>query len=167
MGTVGEANVDGGLKEGVASTIGSEVRDGMFHAVSGWLEKQGNPDVRRERMAMWQRINAALPSGKLKDWHGKSQWLAEIDAKVAGWSGGGKDVLWKAAKGVIAAEFPPALFLPDNTPSILDAWSARLGGIAGEALIKGGVNVKQRMDQALLSILSGAAMRPIVQGAKV
>lgn len=143
--------------------LGGEVKDGMFHAVAGWLEKQGEPDVRKERMAMFQRIHDALPSGKLKEFHEMGRGFAELDAKVAGWSGEGKNILWKVAKGAITAEFPPALFLPDNTPSILDAWMARIGGVVGEAVIRGGVGARERIDQIMVSMTS-SGMKPLAQG---
>lgn len=166
--STGETGVDAlPTKEGTASTIGAEVRAGMLGAVARWLETQGKMDVRAERMAMFHRIDDALPPGKLKDWHGRGQWLAEQDAKVAGWSGRGKDALWRVAKVVIAAEFPPVLLLLDNAPSILDAWSARLGGFIGEAMIKGAVSGRARIDQAMAAITSGRAMRPLMQGGMV
>lgn len=152
------------VKEG--RSLGGEVKDGMFHAVAGWLEKQGKPDVYKERMAMFQRIHDALPPGKLKEIHEMGRGFAEFDARVAGWSAEGKVAVWTLAKDVIAAEFPPVLLLPNNAPSIIDAWSARASGFIGEKAIQGTVaagegikGVRGRIDSAMTSILSGSAMR--------
>lgn len=162
MSSAGEVT-DEGLFTKEDRSLGSMVKDGMFHAVARWLEQQGTPDVRKERFKMWQRIDQALPPGRLKDWHGRAQWFADLDAQVAGWSGKGKNFLWKVTRRVIAGEFPPVLLLPDTTPSILDAWSARIGGAVGEAVIKGGISTRQRIDQIMASMSLGA-MKPLTQG---
>lgn len=157
-------------KEDAKGSISAEVRKGMLHTAGEWLKKHDNLDVYETRMGMWQRIHNALPSGKLKEIHGKTQGFAELDAKVAGWSGRGKDAIWMLVKDVIAGEFPLVMVLPNKAPSIIDALSVQASGFIGEKAIRGSVaavegakgtfsTVRSKIDSAMSSILSGSAMR--------
>ncbi len=179
MNNTGEDKLDEAVsqKERQASTLGEEVQKGMLHAAGEWLKQHDNLDVYEARMAMWQRIHDALPTGTLQDLHGKTRGLAELDAHVADWSGRGKDFVWTLAKDVIAAEFPPVLLLPNKAPSIIDALSAQASGFIGEKAIRGSVaayegakgaigTVRGRIDTAMTSILSGSAMRLASAGGK-
>lgn len=156
-------------------SLHAQVSEGMLQAAGRWMKEHGDPDVYAARMAMWQRIHDALPPREFKEFHEKGRGLAELDAKVAGWSGRGKDLVWTLAKDVIAADFPPVLLLPNNTPSIIDALAAQTSGYLGEAAVKGGVaayegakgaigTVRNRIDSAMTFIISGSAMRAAPAG---
>ncbi len=156
---------------GAERSLHAQVSEGMQHAAGRWLKEHSHLDVRKERMEMWQRIHDALPAGKLKEFHGKGQWLAELDAKVAGWSGGIKDTVWVLARDVIAAEVPLVMFLPGNTPSVIDALSAQASGFIGEKAIQGTVaavegvkGARGRIDAAMASILQGPATKSVPVG---
>lgn len=156
--------------EGGNGTLGREVRNGMFHAFAEWVrEHGGQANVREARMHMWEQIQNALPSGSLKDLHGNTRRIAEIDAQVAQWTAQGKDWVWGIARNVIAPEFPAVLVLPHDTPSVIDAFTARASGNIGEAVIKGSVAAykgvegalgatRRRIDAAMASIRSGSAV---------
>lgn len=172
MAMVGEDNLDTlAGKEGQTNPLGEEVQKGMFQAAGRWLKEHGHLDVQKVRMAMWQRIHNALPPGKFKEFHEKGQWLAELDAQVAGWSGRGKNLVWTLAKDVIAPEFPLVMVLPNNAPSIIDVLSAQASGFIGEKAIQGTVSavegvkgVRGRIDAAMASILPRPAMKSVPLG---
>lgn len=172
MTIAGEDNLDSfSGKEGQTNPLGEEVQKGMFQAAGRWLQEHSHLDVRKERMAMWQRIQNALPPGRLKDFHRNGKWLAELDAQVAGWSGRGKNAAWTIAKDVIAPEFPLVMVLPNNAPSIIDALSAQASGFIGEKAIQGTVSavegvkgVRGRIDAAMASILPRPAMKSVPLG---
>src|SRR3989344_9480614 len=135
--TVGQGDERGArIRQRVAEEVGTRVDEGLDRMELG--------SVHDEIVAAYKRVTDALPEGAMKRTAEKLEGAVDAAAHVSDLYARGMDLGINIVKAVAAIEVPAVLLIPNNIYQRGMAASARGGGKAGGAGVKGVVKATSR-----------------------